>query len=173
MLPNVGREAHTYLTYIIDNYDRLPEYVMFCQGRIDDHVGSPGIDSYVNPDYDFVAGRFCYAKEWDDITGRLKHHGVWLEMLEQGKLRKARLSYVDWFEKVLRVPLDKGTLYSPGAIFFVSSTPRFPVQAFAFPLLQIIALIFFDGKISSFTETHAAFTRFVVKVPAELQSISL
>ena len=29
VLPNVGREAHTYLTYIVENYDRLKEYTMF------------------------------------------------------------------------------------------------------------------------------------------------
>ena len=34
-LPNVGREAHTYLTYIIDHYDSLPGYVGFSQGGLD------------------------------------------------------------------------------------------------------------------------------------------
>jgi hypothetical protein len=32
-LPNVGREAHTYLTYIVDNYNNLPDYVGFLQGE--------------------------------------------------------------------------------------------------------------------------------------------
>jgi len=31
-LQNVGREAHTYLTYIIDNYNSLPHFVGFLQG---------------------------------------------------------------------------------------------------------------------------------------------
>lgn len=31
-LPNKGREGHTYLTYIIDNYDKLPDYTFFFQG---------------------------------------------------------------------------------------------------------------------------------------------
>lgn len=31
-LPNVGREAHTYLYHIVENYDRLPEVVIFSQG---------------------------------------------------------------------------------------------------------------------------------------------
>jgi hypothetical protein len=31
-LPNVGREAHTFLTYIVDNYDSLPDFVGFLQG---------------------------------------------------------------------------------------------------------------------------------------------
>ena len=32
-LPNVGREAHTYLAYIVDNYNTLPKYVGFLQGE--------------------------------------------------------------------------------------------------------------------------------------------
>lgn len=36
-LPNIGREAHTYLTYIIDNYDHLSNYTIFVQGNPFDH----------------------------------------------------------------------------------------------------------------------------------------
>jgi hypothetical protein len=31
-LPNVGRESHTYLTHIINNYDNLADTTIFCQG---------------------------------------------------------------------------------------------------------------------------------------------
>ena len=37
-LPNIGRESHTYLTYIVENYHRLPQVVFFTQGDISDHV---------------------------------------------------------------------------------------------------------------------------------------
>jgi UDP-galactopyranose mutase len=37
ILPNIGREPHTYLTYIIDRYDSLPDIVFFTQGNIRDH----------------------------------------------------------------------------------------------------------------------------------------
>ena len=33
ILPNVGREAETFLRYIIEYYDKLPEYVVFLQGN--------------------------------------------------------------------------------------------------------------------------------------------
>ena len=36
-LPNVGREGHTFFTYIINNYDNLPEYVCFLHGIPYDH----------------------------------------------------------------------------------------------------------------------------------------
>lgn len=32
LLPNVGREAHTYLTHIVENYDNLADYTVFLQG---------------------------------------------------------------------------------------------------------------------------------------------
>ena len=37
-LPNVGRESHTYLRYIIDNYEALPEVVVFTQGAIEEEL---------------------------------------------------------------------------------------------------------------------------------------
>jgi hypothetical protein len=35
-LPNIGREAHTYLYHIVNNYDTLAENNIFLQGRIKD-----------------------------------------------------------------------------------------------------------------------------------------
>lgn len=37
-LPNVGRESHTYLHYILSMYDSLTEYVVFLQGCPFDHL---------------------------------------------------------------------------------------------------------------------------------------
>jgi hypothetical protein len=37
-LPNVGREAHTYLHHIIENYDTLADVTVFLQGDPRDHV---------------------------------------------------------------------------------------------------------------------------------------
>lgn len=39
-LQNVGRESHTYLHHIIQNYDTLTDIVVFTQARISDHRGS-------------------------------------------------------------------------------------------------------------------------------------
>jgi hypothetical protein len=43
ILENVGRESHTYLHYIITNYDNLPDVVVFTQGKILDHIGSDDV----------------------------------------------------------------------------------------------------------------------------------
>jgi hypothetical protein len=37
-LPNIGRESHTYLQYILDYYDRLPQIVVFTQGDITEEL---------------------------------------------------------------------------------------------------------------------------------------
>lgn len=44
-LENVGREGHTYYTYICDNYDNLEDFTVFLQGYPFDH--SPNIISDV------------------------------------------------------------------------------------------------------------------------------
>lgn len=44
---NVGRESDTYLHFIVNNYDNLPEVCVFTQGCINDHVRSNQIE-YLN-----------------------------------------------------------------------------------------------------------------------------
>jgi hypothetical protein len=36
-VPNLGRESHTYLHYVIENYYNLPDIVLFTQGDTSDH----------------------------------------------------------------------------------------------------------------------------------------
>lgn len=45
ILPNVGREGHTYLWYIIKNYKKLDKYTCFLQGNPFDH--SPHLHSNI------------------------------------------------------------------------------------------------------------------------------
>ncbi|GAB3890963.1 hypothetical protein GCM10028825_28450 [Spirosoma agri] len=37
-LPNIGREAHTYLHHIVSRYNSLAEWTVFCQGKPFDHA---------------------------------------------------------------------------------------------------------------------------------------
>jgi hypothetical protein len=43
-IPNVGREAETYLRYIIENYHSLPDHVIFLQGKPFDHLSGGTIE---------------------------------------------------------------------------------------------------------------------------------
>ena len=45
-LPNVGREAHTYLYHIVNNYDKLNEFNIFLQG--DPFPHSPNLSHLIN-----------------------------------------------------------------------------------------------------------------------------
>ena len=38
ILPNIGRESHTYLTHIVRNYDSLATHNIFLQGNPFDHI---------------------------------------------------------------------------------------------------------------------------------------
>lgn len=44
-LENKGREADTYIKHIIRNYPEFPEYTIFTQGKVDDHVEN--VDMFV------------------------------------------------------------------------------------------------------------------------------
>ena len=37
-LPNINREAHTYIHHIVTNYDQLADITFFCQGHPFDHM---------------------------------------------------------------------------------------------------------------------------------------
>lgn len=91
-LRNFGREADTYLTYIIDNYPKFPDYVFFTQGNISDHVIP--LDTFVNKvnEMQFLKDNktgyigFTTAvgeKGWGTIQGfhDRYHHGLPLKQL--------------------------------------------------------------------------------------------
>ena len=70
-LPNVGREAHTYLHHIVSRYDTLAEWTIFCQGKPFDHA------------YDFKKTLRELVAEPLDCTelkpGAIQDHGfIWL-----------------------------------------------------------------------------------------------
>lgn len=52
-LENIGRDPHTFITYIVDNYYDMPDYVVFLQGNPFDHCGNviEKIKNHNNDDY--------------------------------------------------------------------------------------------------------------------------
>ena len=47
-LPNYGREGGSYLHFIINNYDSLPDYMLFLQGNPFDHIYNQQIKKSLN-----------------------------------------------------------------------------------------------------------------------------
>jgi hypothetical protein len=64
LLPNVGREGHTYYKYIHDNYDNLDDHTIFLQGNPFDH--SPNIITnmkYIFDNMIHLKHNFLYLSE--------------------------------------------------------------------------------------------------------------
>lgn len=121
-LINVGRESHSYLYHIINRWAQLADKTLFTQGNITEHIGI-GIDPRVFFDkrFDFIIKNARYIKDYDPYAGNLIHWGKWLKDLETGKMRKAKLSFVDWCKEVLKIDFKGGPIfYGPGATFSVS-----------------------------------------------------
>jgi hypothetical protein len=71
-LPNVGREAHTYLHHIVTHYDRLADLTVFVQGKPFDHAPDlhKRLRAWAEPGS--LAEPFCwlgFLVDEDDRTG--------------------------------------------------------------------------------------------------------
>jgi hypothetical protein len=112
-LPNIGRESHTYLHYVVENYDNLPDRVFFTQGDMTGHESR-------------TVDEFIYSK--DKITGGFfSHKGPNAFPKGDGRvdwpqLHKADMDFFDWFSKYIDENIDMRTSdlrWSAGAIFSV------------------------------------------------------
>lgn len=104
-VPNIGRESHTYLTYILENYDKLPSKVYFSQGWIQDHY--PHLNSF-----DEIQPKLGYL---DDHMSEVKLLRVY---------PRERMDIKTWFKKYVdpedRVDLTQKVYIWWGAIFPVT-----------------------------------------------------
>jgi hypothetical protein len=75
-LPNIGGEAHTYLTHITQNYYNLADYTFFTQGNPLDHVERINIPVKINKFYQFGPDWIC------DSKGRPHHPNGFNELKE-------------------------------------------------------------------------------------------
>jgi hypothetical protein len=119
-LENKGLESATYLRYVIDNYDKLPDIVFFTQGRINDHVREMSRD-YIFRRYieiDKFSKSFYNGRINDGFTdNRLR---VW-----NGELADAGMDVVQFFNEYVNTNKDEIDLYNnfkiyAAAIFSVS-----------------------------------------------------
>lgn len=119
-LPNVGREAHTILHYIIENYDTLPDVVVFSQGRYDDQISLDTLRNLFLIDKNTYSSNFTDSRSWgiylSSYNFRIKEF--------KGTIipTKYNESYGQWYERIFREPFphDKYQVYC-GAFFSVGS----------------------------------------------------
>lgn len=110
-MPNVGREGHTYYQYIYDNYEKLPEYLIFLQGNPFDH--SPNIIELLNHFIHKISSKttltMTYLSQQFHSVNPCKTDR-WLPDLE---IR-------DVYEKLFGSIIDIDSLFGGGAQFIVS-----------------------------------------------------
>lgn len=120
-LPNKGREAHTYLHHIVENYDSLADRTLFIQGSWFDHmqyVMSPDLSVYFTVPRDFVScGPFLIEPDWD---AGLPHHGKWLDDLSAGRMKPYAGTLGDWWDRMLQIPRKPRIGVQWAAIFAAS-----------------------------------------------------
>ena len=93
-LPNIGREAHSYLTHLITRYDSLPSITVFCQGRPFDHA----------PDLHDRLAALAAGKE-------VPAPFLWYGFLEDTDDPKGRRLFVPWSKNPERTELATGKLF--------------------------------------------------------------
>ncbi len=93
-LPNIGREAHTYLTHLITRFDSLAAVTVFCQGHPFDHA----------PD---LHGRLNALAEKVETPDPF----LWYGFLEDTDDPQGRRLFVPWSKNPERVELSTGGLY--------------------------------------------------------------
>jgi len=103
-LENIGREGHTYLYHIINNYDNLANKTIFFQGKIDDHK-ILDIEDYFNDMEGFI-GKFKLFKA-DDLKNYIKHFGKWKIDYENGNMKRSLYTPYDWIFNIIGVTNDK------------------------------------------------------------------
>jgi hypothetical protein len=117
-LPNVGREAHSYLFHIVNNYDRLEDVIIFSQGGYRAHANFPP-DEFMARALDL--GSLGFSVNLGDINGFvgsnsrdfvLPWHGVDLHTKEPYELG-------GWWEKTTGEPWVRSRSVFWGATFSV------------------------------------------------------
>ena len=93
-LPNVGREAHTYLTHLVARYEDPSPVTLFCQGHPFDHA----------PD---LHERLRALVSGEETVDRFRWYGI----LEETDDPRGRRLFVPWSKNPERHELETGRLY--------------------------------------------------------------
>ena len=95
-LPNVGRESHTYLRYIIDSYSELPEIIVFSQGK-DDHLSIDKIKQGINTLRDFPERKIIGSISNRKVENLHLTDEFRINTYNQISLHPAELNFCEWF----------------------------------------------------------------------------
>lgn len=120
---NLGRESQTYLYHIISNWDKLAERTLFTQGSLSDNHHPYPIPVYLLSNKHYVSNIKELGISFRDGSGNhLKHSGKWLQEYNDKKMRKAIISFRDFWSifSEEKNPDFNNIIWNHGAIFSVS-----------------------------------------------------
>ncbi len=116
-LKNVGRESHTWLYHIVNNYNKLDDINIFLQGRIDDL----GCMAFQNPNYylreinqiGFAASRYGVLSpfHWKYNVG-IEKNKKYKDKWDNGEISRSQIGFRNFAKKLFPdIPLFIATNY--------------------------------------------------------------
>lgn len=104
-LENVGRESHTYIYHIVNNYDNLAERTLFFQGNISDHKMLDIEDYFKNDNF---IGQFNEITI-KDLSHNINHYGKYKKDYLSNNMKKCNFTPYDWIKKVIGIDINNIT----------------------------------------------------------------
>jgi hypothetical protein len=102
-LRNVGRESHTYLYHIVNNYEKLAENTIFFQGSIKDHKVL-NMSDYINNNS--ITAYFENIL-FDKLRNKIEHKGKWEKEYNKGLMLKESLTPYEWLKNVIGIIFEE------------------------------------------------------------------
>ena len=121
ILPNVGRESHTYLYHIITNYHCLADVTLFAQGEVKKHLrwaGNKTLEKFIKvaKEKGFYASGVFHSMNW----GKIHYAGKWVKLIRDGKVALGNMTLGQFWEVLYGYPHPKEYLSHFNAIFSAS-----------------------------------------------------
>jgi hypothetical protein len=126
MLENLGRESDSYLNYIINNYDNLPDVVVFTQARISDHyIGGNDINYLLKlKDEALIYGKSQNSHGHTDVGNEPSFDHNWNLRIDGWFLKdnykdNRPLLFLYWFNKMIKSEYPNPIFFYGNGIFAV------------------------------------------------------
>jgi len=102
-LPNIGRESHTYLYHIVQNYDNLADHTIFFQGKINDHKVLDIEDYFKNDNFIAKFNKF----EINILKSNINHIGKWKNDIITGRMKLSKYLPYDWLTNQIGICINE------------------------------------------------------------------
>lgn len=124
-LPNVGREADTYLQYVLRYYNCLPDVVIFTQAKISDHLGSDDVSHLLEfraeaiAEDKSIAGMYEWQPNDTSDMGPMWNFRFGTYYLLNNYKDNQPILFNNWFTKVFKIEYPNPLCFYSNALFAV------------------------------------------------------